>query len=328
LDWTKFRNRLGGFRTTLYMIVIAFVASSIMTYIAGVPFSQFYTTLVQQGLESPSGLQTLVALTTVFVLTGLAASIPFSASTFNVGGEGQIYMGALAATTVIVALGTQSMLAVVTSALVTGGVWGLIPAILKFKFRTNEIVTTLLLNFIAMFIVIYAVRVPLRMPASITPQSENLPQLFSSIPILLATIVGVVLVSYVLTERTRLGYEIQVVGRNPRAAAYAGINIAYVGMITMVIGGAIAGLAGAIIVTSSLMGTLILGLSSNYGYVGIGIALMARLRSTEVPLSAFILALLFVTVRFLSTAVSTVPLLLSTAVVGIIMICVAFVRRQ
>jgi ABC-type uncharacterized transport system permease subunit len=76
------------------------------------------------------------------------------------------------------------------------------------------------------------------------------------------------------------------------------------------------------------MGTLMPGISSNYGYVGIGIALMARLHSTEVPLSAFILALLFVTVRLLSTSVPTIPLLLSTAVVGIIMIAVAIVRRE
>ena len=326
MDWTKYRNRLGGFKTTLYMILIAFLASSIMTYIAGAPFSQFYTTL-KQAIETPTGLGTLVALTTVFVLTGLAASIPFSASVWNVGGEGQIYMGALAATAVIVALGTQSILVVVAAALVTGGAWGLLPAIMKFKFRTNEIVSTLLLNFVAMYIVIYAVREPLRLPASITPQSEMLPQLFS-IPNLLATIVVVVVVAYVLTERTRLGYEIQVVGRNPRVASYAGINIAYTGVLTMVIGGALAGLGGAIIVTSNLMGTLMPGISSNYGYVGIGIALMARLHSTEVPLSAFILALLFVTVRLLSTSVPTIPLLLSTAVVGIIMIAVAIVRRE
>jgi simple sugar transport system permease protein len=213
------------------------------------------------------------------------------------------------------------------AALVTGGAWGLIPAILKVKFRTNEIVSTLLFNFIAMYLVIYAVRVPLLQPGAVTPQSANLPKLFS-IPILVATIVVVVVISYVLIERTRLGYEIQVVGRSPKTAAYAGINIAYAGVVTMVIGGALAGLGGAVIVTSRLVGTLMPGLTSNLGFVGIGVALMARLRSAEVPLSAFILGLLFVTIRFLSISIPTIPLLFTTAVVGIIMIAVAIVRRE
>lgn len=327
MGWTRYSSpRLRGLRDTIYIILIAFLGSSILTYIAGAPFSQFYTTLVERGLGSSAGIEILVGLTTVLVLTGLSASIPFSAAVWNIGGEGQIYMGGLAATTAIVALGMQSIPAVVLFSMIAGAVWGLIPAILKFKFHTNEIVSTLLFNFVAMYLVLYAIRGPLRLPEAMTPQSPSLPKLFL-IPSLLVIIVASVLVSYVLIERTRIGYEIQVVGRNPRAAAYAGINMTYTGLLAMTIGGAFAGLAGGIIPTSRLLSALMPGFSSMYGFVGIGVALMAKLRSIEIPFSAFIVSLLFVTMRFLSTG-TQIPLLLTTAVVGMIMMVVAIVRRE
>lgn len=327
MGWTKHSSaRLRGYRDTIYVIVLAFLAASILTYIAGAPFLEFYATLVRRGLGTSVGIEVLIALTTVLVLTGLAACIPFSASMWNIGGEGQLCMGGLAATVALVALGTQSICVIVLFSMIAGGAWALIPAILRFKFRTNEIVSTLLLNFVAAYSVLYATREPLRLPQAMAPQSPILPQLFF-IPGLLAVLVASVVVSYVLMEKTRLGYEIQVVGRSPRAAAYAGISMTYTGALAMIIGGAFAGLAGAIIPTSYLMSALMPGFSSMYGFVGMGVALMARLRTVDIPLNAFIVALLFVTLQFLHAGTG-IPLLLAVAVVGLVMIVVAVLRRK
>ncbi|KKL17875.1 hypothetical protein LCGC14_2481180, partial [marine sediment metagenome] len=128
-------------------------------------------------------------------------------------------------------------------------------------------------------------------------------------------------------SKTRLGFEIRIVGRNAVAAKYAGINPTFVGIVTMVLGGGFAGLAGAIIITSYLSDALVPGFSSMFGFIGIGVAMMADLRITYVPFSAFIVSVLFVTIKFLHTT-TQIPLLLGSAIVGLIMIIVAIIGRS
>jgi ABC-type uncharacterized transport system permease subunit len=314
-------------RYVLFVIVVFFLGSAVMVAIAGVGFERFFQLLVQETLGSSTGITYLVTLTCVLSLTGLAAAIPIRASMLNVGGEGQLYIGALVAAAVMTTWNSAASLPVVILAGLAGGaLFAAIPAVLRFKLKTNEMITTLLLNFIAIYVVLYAVRVPLKSPNSLTPQSIAFPVLFiplASVGVILASVA----ILYVTTERMVIGFEIQSVGRNVDAARYAGINTTYIGTITMVIGGACAGLAGSILITSPILNTLVPGFSQLYGYVGVGVALIARLKTLAIPLSAFLISLLFVTAKFLATG-TQIPILFASAVVGLIMIVLAFSEKR
>jgi simple sugar transport system permease protein len=314
------------FKNEFLVILIAFLGGGILVYITGAPFSLFYRYLVERTFGSYVGIQFLIALTTILVLTGLSACIPFSAGVWNIGGEGQLYMGGLAATALMVGLGVESIVLVIFISMIAGAAYGLIPAVLRFKLDTNEIVTTLLLNFVAGYIVLYAVRVPLRLPEALAPQSPYLPELFSIYHLMIVIVIAITL-AYLLMKKTRLGFEIMFVGKNPTAAKYAGINTGLIGITTMVLGGAFAGLAGAIIITSYLSDALMPGFSAMYGYIGIGVAMMARLRINYVPFTALIVSILFVTIKFLHTT-TQIPLLFASAVVGLIMILVLSLGRS
>jgi ABC-type uncharacterized transport system permease subunit len=326
LDLTTHRNLAFKNRYAIYVILIVLFGSAVLVSLAGVPLPVFYETLVGETLGSQAGLTYVITLMAILTLTGLSASIPFKASVWNIGGEGQMYMGALAAAAVMVATQVYSSILVIIIGLLAGAAYAVIPAILKLRLKTDEIVTTLLLNFVAVYVVLYAIRVPIRAPGALTPQSPPFPILFP-IAALLAITAITALVLYFVTERTSIGFEIQVVGRNINAAKYAGIDTSYIGALTMVIGGACAGMAGAILITSPILNSLLPGFSQSYGYVGIGVALIARLKVAGVPLSAFLISILFVTAKFLSTE-SQIPLLFASAIVGLVMIMLTLTEKR
>jgi ABC-type uncharacterized transport system permease subunit len=326
LDSTKYSNLIYRYRYIVYVILVIFVGSAVLVAISGVPFATFYQTLEQETLGSASGLTYLITLTTILTLTGLSASIPFRASVWNIGGEGQLYIGALAATATMVITQIYNPIVVIVVGSVAGAAYAIAPAILKFKLKTDEIVTTLLLNFVAVYIVLYGVRVPLKAPGALTPESPAFPLLFPVASLLTITAI-MAFGLYFVTERTTIGFEIQSVGRNIQAAKYAGINTSYIGILTMIVGGACAGMAGGILITSPILNSLLPGFSQMYGYVGIGVALIARLRALAIPFSAFLISMLFVTAKFLTTG-TQIPLLFASAIVGLIMIMLTFTEKR
>lgn len=244
------------------------------------------TSLLRGALGSPFGIGETLAIASVLLLAGLAAAVPFSAGLWNIGGEGQMYMGAVAAAAVAfeAPAGLPRWLHVslcMVAGVLGGALWGFVPGILKTRFGANEVITTLMLVYVAMFAVDGAISHLWPSRAQTTPPipaSAEATPVVAGMSVTWVSLVAVVAVplAWFLLRRTHLGYSIRATGDNVRAARLAGIRPDAVRVQAFVIGGGFAGAAGAIAVVG-LSGALVSGFSDNFGYVGIAVALMARL---------------------------------------------------
>lgn len=221
------------------------------------------------------------------LLMALAFSVPFILGKFNVGTEGQFLLGAVGAVTAAFTFGSlpgyAAVPALVLFSMVFGIGWALIPAIMLYKFKVNEIVSTIMMNFIAIYLVLWVATGPWRDPFAGNPETLQIPgayqlPLLSSSPqvsvgLVVALVIPFALYYYVF--RTVQGYELRASGSNPRASAVFGINASLLAPLALVIGGAIAGLAGGFEV-AGLQLRLIEGIQSDYGPLSLIVALIAR----------------------------------------------------
>ncbi|MFD1157287.1 ABC transporter permease [Roseovarius aestuarii] len=256
------------------------------------------------------GLGYTLYYTTNFVFTGLAVATAFHAMLFNIGGEGQAYLGGLGAALVAFAMGwAPSIIALplaIAGAALLGACWGVIPGYLQARRGSHIVITTIMFNFIAASIMVWLLTGPMLEPGQQSPQSAPLPasshlpamhEIFAAIGIkisstpfnasFLLALLALVLF-WVLIWRTRLGYAIRAVGQNPEAAHYAGINVPRTIIITMAISGGFAGL----LATNEILGVsdrIILNYTAGYGFTGIAVALMGR----NHPIGIFLASLLF-----------------------------------
>jgi len=226
---------------------------------------------------------------TPLMIAGLAVALAFRGGVFNIGAEGQLLVGAAAATTVSLAghafFGRGVVVIALAAAAVAGGCWAAIAAELRRRFRVLEIISTIMLNFIAIYLVSFLVRGPLQEPTHIYPQTESLPAA-ARLPILvpgsrlhLGFALGVaaaVLLSWVF-RKTAIGFRIRATGASPLAAFTAGrIDVSRTSFLVFLFSGALAGIAGGIEVTGVTF-ALYENLSPGYGYTGIAVALIAGL---------------------------------------------------
>ncbi|WP_371156054.1 ABC transporter permease [Jannaschia sp. 2305UL9-9] len=243
---------------------------------------------------------------TPLIFTGLAVAVAFRAKLWNIGAEAQLYLGAV----VVVVLGTGMLpwpaatllpvLAVV--AMLAGAATLLVPTFLKTRFGVDEVVTTLLLNFVALLFVSYLLEGPLKDPMGMGwPKSPRLipearlPRLAEGLRLhwgfALACIAAVVV--WVIQTRTIWGYEMRTVGLNARAARFAGMPVNMVLVRTAVLSGGLAALAGFSEVAGA-KGSLTLDLSPGFGYTGIIVAMLALLNPLGVVIAAIFVAGIFV----------------------------------
>ena len=240
--------------------------------------------------------------TSMLALTGLAAAIPFTARLWNVGGEGQLWFGAFAA--VAIALTIPAGLphwvfapVVIITSMVAGGAYGFIPGLLKAWLNANEVIVSLMLTFAAIILGNYAVTILFRggfgQQTETVPQNSALPTIWSGTLVNAGALLAVVavVIAWVLMSRTALGFAIRAQGLNPEAARMSGVSIGRNIIVAFVIGGAFAGLAGGINVVG-INDALISGFSGNIGFMGIAVALVARLNPLWVLPSAFLFAIL------------------------------------
>ena len=226
---------------------------------------------------------------TPLILTGLAVALAFQSGIFNIGAEGQLLVGAAAATAVSLAwsntLGPFTVIVAMVAGASAGATWAAVAAELKRHFHVLEIISTIMLNFIAIHLVSYLVRGPLQEPTRIFPQTSTLPKI-AQLPILLPgtrlhlgfaiAVVAALALAWFLA-RTAAGFRIRAAGASPAAAWSAGrIRVARVSMLAFISSGAIAGLAGSIEATGVTF-ALYENLSPGYGYTGIAVALIAML---------------------------------------------------
>ena len=228
------------------------------------------------------GLEDLGLLFSPLILTGLAAAVAMRIGLWNIGGEGQFYAGAIAATLTGLNLHGPAPVMLVLLAVVGfagGAAWVLAPALARAFLAIDEIITTLLLNFVAVLLVNYLCTGPLRDPAqAVTAASARIP--YALPPLLddlhrgLGVSVALVAVTAVLFARTRWGYEVRLSGANRHAAHYAGIPVRRRLVQVLLLSGGLAGMAGMLEVVGTVH-RLQGGISNSYGYLGIMVAVLA-----------------------------------------------------
>lgn len=327
-------------------VLLAFAIGAMLLWTLGKNPFEAYWTLVSGAFGSVSGLTATLTKMTPLLLVGLGICISFRGGVINIGGEGQLIIGALGATAMGLALRTwPGWLLLPLSLLagaVAGGLWGGIAGVLKARLNVNEILSTVMLNSIAFQLMNWLLRGPMLDPVqreagTHIPQTEALPEsiwLLKLVPrtqlhsgIFLALVLAVLV--YFLLWRTTLGYRIRMVGLNPSAARYAGVRVPSYVALSLILGGAFAGLAGAVEVVG-LHHRMLEGMSGGYGFSGIVAALFGKLHPLGAIPASFFFGGLLVGADKMQRAIQ-VPSALITVVNGLVVMFVVasdlYVRR-
>ncbi|MDQ2090045.1 ABC transporter permease [Marimonas arenosa] len=313
--------------------VVALLLAAIPLVAAGAPVVPAYAQMFKGVFGSVFTFTEMLTRATPLIFTGLAAAVAFRAKLWNIGGEGQLYLGALAAVWVGTGLVDGSPWLMIPLVLLAGAVAGglgmLVPATLKTRFGADEVVTSLLLNFIILIFVQMMLEGPFKDPMGLGwPQSEPiidnamLPQLMDRMRLHGGFIIALVLalVAWVVMSRTVWGLKIRAVGENRAAARHAGLGVNRVYIGVALASGALAGLAGVSEV-AGLKGYLTSDLSPGFGYTGIIVAMLARLNPAGVVLAALYVASVFVGADSMSRAMG-VSSFLADLTVSMSLICV------
>jgi len=311
--------------------------SALLVLWAGAPVGQTYALLLQGGFGSVFAWSETLTRAIPLMLTGLAAAVAFKARLFNIGAEGQLYVGALAAVAVGGLHGGTGLglppallfILMMLSAALAGAFLLLGPALLKSKLGVDEVVTTLLLNFIVLLFVSWMLDGPMKDPGAMGwPQSVALlPELELSKLIAQTRVhsgllwgLALALALWALLKYTVLGFDIRAVGANARAAAFAGVPVTRTVVAVALLSGGLAGLAGAIEVAGRTS-YLTLDMSPGYGYSGIVIAMLAGLHPLGVVLGSVFVAGVLVGADSMSRVIG-VPTYIADVIVATSLIAV------
>ena len=314
-------------------ILIALMIGGFLFLLVGANPLRAYSEMLWGAFGSPDNFSEVLVRSTPIILCGLSVGLAGSMLIWNVGAEGQLVMGGVAGAWV--ALFVSSALpsfavipAMIAAGFLGGGLWGLIPGILRARLGVNEIITSLMLNYVAIFWLEHLYFGPWRDPAgrgfpgtAMFPDVAWFPRFFGTrmhlgLPIGLA---AALFIGYLLAH-TRWGYEIRVAGANSRAARYARIDIQRSILWIMLVSGGLAGLAG-LCETAGIHYRLQQGLAVGNGYIGIVVAWLARLRPGAIVLTSVLLGALMVGGDQVQIAMQ-VPSAIGLALQGAILFCV------
>lgn len=265
----------------------------------GLPLAA-YSALIE-GALSPNGLTSTLVYATPLILAGLGVALGFKAGLFNIGGRGQFLMGAVGAMTVATFIGPAwSSYVTIPLALLVGGLFGagagFIPGVLKATSGAHEVVTTIMLNYVFVFVTYWAISGPLALPNAPQPITGDVTNLNASLPVflgrdgnigILVALAAVPLVWFLL-YRTTLGFEIRAAGANPDAARYGGMRTNRLIVLAMSLAGFMAGLAGS----TTLLGVvhqMAPGYDTTIGFDAITVALLGRSNPVGVMFAGLLL---------------------------------------
>jgi general nucleoside transport system permease protein len=291
-------------------IFFALFFSGILLALMGYnPFSVFGS-MLDGGLGSGYRVKETLVRTIPLALTSLGIGLSFRMKFWNIGGEGQIMMGAFAATWVglfFPEIPRPLLLPLMALAgIVGGGLWALIPALLKIRFRTNETILTLMLNYVALKWLTYLQYVAWRDEEAFGyPKIPNLVK-NAKLPDIFGIHIGIILVPllvaviFLFIKYTKKGYEIRVIGESEQTAWYAGMNVSKIIISTLFVSGGICGLVGMIQV-SGVNSTLSVDVSNGVGYTAIIIAWLAQLNAIAILLASFLFAVMVEGGSFIQT---------------------------
>jgi simple sugar transport system permease protein len=283
-------------------VLLSLVVGSILIITRGHSPFEVYAVLFREALGSAAGLAQVSYKATTLIFTGLAACFAFRAGMFNIGGEGQLYLGAFWAALVGLWLpeGTPPLIAstvVIAAAFFGGALAALIPAVLKATRGTHEVINTMMMNFILVSVVNWLLRYYRESEEVV--RTRALPEAwrfgvlvhgFDGNGSVVVAIACALVVGYVLTS-TRTGYELRAVGFSPRAAEYGGVSVAWTMVLSLIVSGGIAGLGGINFVLGS-PGYFEQHFAPFQGYLGIAVALLARNNPIGVVAASFLFAVM------------------------------------
>ena len=306
----RLEQRPEGSRSMVYVspliaVVFTVLTAMVMFALLGVDPVLAIETFFIEPVSSLDGLSELLVKATPLVLIGVGLSLGFQANVWNIGAEGQLVIGALAGGGLALAFFDQQsvflMPAMLACGVLGGMVWAGIPAFLKTRYNTNEILTSLMLTYVGLLVLSYLVHGPWK-----DPQGMNFPEsrLFHDSALLPVVIEGtrlnigalialfMVVLGWILISRHVIGFQIKVIGMAPMAASFAGFKEKRLIWLTLLISGGCAGLAG-VIELSGPIGQIVPSISPGYGFTAIIVAFLGRLHPVGVLLAGLLMALTY-----------------------------------
>jgi simple sugar transport system permease protein len=303
-DFSSFINQFWkGLQNSFLVPVVAVIAAlsigAIILLAFGFDPVNAYGIMLEGIFGSKRNISEVLIKTTPVIFTGIAVAAAYSCGVWNIGAEGQFYLGAIFAAYVGIYwayLPAYLLIPFVFLAgFLGGGIWAIIPGLLKVWVKANEVVVTIMLNYIAMGITSYLVTGPMKEPGGHNPQSAliseaaRLPRIWEPTRLHLGFIFAIVLaiIITIILYKTPLGFSIRTVGANPNAARYSGIPVSRTILIAMLLSGGAAGLGGAVEV-AGLAGRLFASISPGFGYDGIAVSLLVNNNPLGTILSGFL----------------------------------------
>ena len=299
------QSRLMSYASPILAAVLTLICGAFLFWILGKSPMQALHTFLIMPISDPYRIAELLVKAGPIVLCAMGLSICFRANVWNIGAEGQLLMGGLVGSCAALALldsqGIWVLPVVLVAGILGGMAWAAIPAFLKNYFNTNEILSTIMLNYISLNILLHGVHGPLKDPNGFNFPESALFSDWQTMPILLEgtrlhlgvsfallAMVGV----WVLMSKTFIGFQIKVLGGDERSAHFAGFKEKRLVWLCLLICGGLAGLAGAGEVTGPI-GQLVPNISPGYGYAAIIVAFLGRLNPVGIPLAVLLLALFY-----------------------------------
>ncbi|WP_077598366.1 ABC transporter permease [Olsenella urininfantis] len=281
--------------TPIVSVLLALIVGAIIIACLGKSPLQGYGAMIQGSLGSAAKIGKTLERSCPLIFTGLTAVFAYKCGVFNLGGEGQFIMGGCATATVILGMGLDGPVATLcglTAGIVVGGLWGLLPGILKITRGLNEMITTIMLNYIAMYFMEHVFKnlysdngLPKTLALPNAARLASLGDMHAGV--ILALLLGAFL--WYVIFRTSFGFKIRAVGMNPIASQVSGFPVKRLVLLAFVISGAIAGMGGSVELLGKTPYRLAGGFGSGFGFDGVAIALIAQLN----PLAAMAVAVLF-----------------------------------
>lgn len=290
-----------GLAIRIGAILLALIVTGIFLIAMALNPIDVYASLLKGAFGNSNNVKQTVIMAIPLCLSALGIALAFKMQFWNIGGEGQIMMGAFAAAFIALKLPNLPkpimLIAMALAGILGGGLWALIPAFFKAKWKTNETIVTLMMNYIALKWVTYLQYGPWKDPRAlgfpkIADFGDNaiLPDLFGVHIGWVITLVMVVLM-YILMKHSKLGYEVSVLGESERTARYSGINVRRTIIIAVIIGGGLSGLAG-MIQASAVSNTLSVQVSGGLGFTAIIVAWLSSLSAPIILLVSILFAAL------------------------------------
>lgn len=318
---------------SILAVILGLIAGAILMLVIGDSPAEGYTYLFKGGLMNIERIGNTLATATPLILTGLSVAFAFKTGLFNIGTPGQMLFGGFCATIVGLSYGETMprvllLLAMIVAGALAGAIWAFVPGLLKAKFNVNEVVSSIMMNWVCYWIVYYAV--PAYFKGSSETESRNilesaslktpwLTNLFQDSYINLGifiAIIAVIVVGFIL-NKTVLGYQLKAVGFNRDAAEYAGMSVNKNVVLSMMIAGALSGLAGVTQYVGNASNIQI-GVMPSQGFDGIAVSLLGANSPIGVLVSAIFFGLLYSGKGFMNANTSIPPEIADTIIATII----------